>query len=82
MLPEDMPLKLSHNIGEALQVSIESLTFVERVRRETVTVAWKGAHECRENCTLCSIVPLVFPIKAFVHVDFEWLHAPEHTSAP
>lgn len=45
VLPEDMPLKITHNIGETLEVKIESLPFVER---------------------------------AFVHIDYEWTHSPEH----
>ncbi len=32
VLPEDMPLKLAHDIGETLQIAIEKLPFVERVR--------------------------------------------------
>ncbi|KAK4476761.1 hypothetical protein RD792_015937 [Penstemon davidsonii] len=45
-LPEDMPLKEAHDIGESLQVKIESLGEVER---------------------------------AFVHLDYECNHKPEHT---
>ncbi len=32
VLPELMPLREAHNIGESLQVAVESLDFVERVR--------------------------------------------------
>eukprot|EP00249_Psilotum_nudum_P008688 c21448_g1_i2 orf=336-1772(-) len=46
-LPEEMPLKEAHNIGETLQNKIECLTEVER---------------------------------AFVHLDFECEHTPEHSS--
>lgn len=45
VLPEDMPLKQAHDIGEALQNRIEELEEVER---------------------------------AFVHIDWEWEHDPEH----
>ncbi|KAG1446809.1 hypothetical protein G6F55_011388 [Rhizopus delemar] len=45
VLPPTMKLRESHDIGEALQVKLESLTEVER---------------------------------AFVHVDYETLHKPEH----
>lgn len=45
VLPEDMPLKLTHDIGESLQMAIEKLDNVER---------------------------------AYVHMDYEWTHAPEH----
>ncbi|KAL3819582.1 hypothetical protein ACJIZ3_005487 [Penstemon smallii] len=45
-LPEDMPLKEAHDIGESLQVKIENLGEVER---------------------------------AFVHLDYECNHKPEHT---
>ncbi|CAM8895541.1 unnamed protein product [Rhodiola kirilowii] len=45
-LPEDLPLKEAHAIGETLQIKIESLPEVER---------------------------------AFVHLDFECDHKPEHT---
>lgn len=45
-LPEDLPLKDAHTIGETLQIKIESLSEVER---------------------------------AFVHLDFECDHKPEHS---
>ena len=45
-LPEDLPLKEAHMIGEALQVKLEKLPEVER---------------------------------AFVHLDFECEHKPEHS---
>uniref|UniRef100_A0A0C9S9F6 TSA: Wollemia nobilis Ref_Wollemi_Transcript_932_1874 transcribed RNA sequence n=1 Tax=Wollemia nobilis TaxID=56998 RepID=A0A0C9S9F6_9CONI len=45
-LPEDLPLKEAHMIGESLQIKIESLEEVER---------------------------------AFVHLDFESEHKPEHS---
>ncbi|EHA8588008.1 metal tolerance protein 4 [Cocos nucifera] len=45
-LPEDLPLKEAHAIGESLQIKIEELTEVER---------------------------------AFVHLDFECDHKPEHS---
>ncbi|KAG6694016.1 hypothetical protein I3842_09G028500 [Carya illinoinensis] len=45
-LPEDLPLKEAHTIGESLQIKIEELTEVER---------------------------------AFVHLDFECDHKPEHS---
>lgn len=45
-LPEDLPLKEAHSIGESLQVKIEQLPEVER---------------------------------AFVHLDFECEHKPEHS---
>lgn len=45
-LPEDLPLKEAHAIGESLQIKIEELAEVER---------------------------------AFVHLDFECDHKPEHT---
>ncbi|KAK6941950.1 Cation efflux protein [Dillenia turbinata] len=45
-LPEDLPLKESHAIGESLQIKIEELPEVER---------------------------------AFVHLDYECEHKPEHT---
>ncbi|XP_009770382.1 metal tolerance protein 4-like [Nicotiana sylvestris] len=45
-LPEDLPLKEAHNIGETLQIKLEKLPEVER---------------------------------AFVHLDFECEHKPEHS---
>ncbi|KAK5773375.1 hypothetical protein PVK06_049681 [Gossypium arboreum] len=45
-LPEDLPLKEAHNIGETLQIKIEKIPEVER---------------------------------AFVHLDFECEHKPEHS---
>lgn len=45
-LPEDLPLKEAHSIGETLQIKIERLPEVER---------------------------------AFVHLDFECDHKPEHS---
>nr|GME12807.1 metal tolerance protein 4-like [Ipomoea batatas] len=45
-LPEDLPLKESHTIGESLQIKIEKLPEVER---------------------------------AFVHIDYECDHKPEHS---
>ncbi|KAK8971321.1 Metal tolerance protein 4 [Platanthera guangdongensis] len=45
-LPEDLPLKEAHEVGESLQIKIEELTEVER---------------------------------AFVHLDFECDHKPEHS---
>lgn len=45
-LPEDLPLKEAHAIGESLQIKIEELLEVER---------------------------------AFVHLDFECDHKPEHS---
>lgn len=45
-LPEDLPLKEAHMIGESLQIKLEKLSEVER---------------------------------AFVHVDFECEHKPEHS---
>jgi len=45
VLPEDMPLKKTHDIGESLQMKLEELEDVER---------------------------------AFVHIDWEWEHSPEH----
>lgn len=45
-LPEDLPLKEAHSIGESLQINIEKLPEVER---------------------------------AFVHLDFECDHKPEHS---
>ncbi|KAL3828895.1 hypothetical protein ACJIZ3_017697 [Penstemon smallii] len=45
-LPEDLPLKEAHSIGETLQIKIEKLAEVER---------------------------------AFVHLDFECEHKPEHS---
>lgn len=45
-LPEDLPLKVAHTIGETLQIKIENLPEVER---------------------------------AFVHLDFECDHKPEHS---
>jgi len=45
-LPEDLPLKVAHAIGESLQIKIENLAEVER---------------------------------AFVHLDFECDHKPEHS---
>lgn len=45
-LPEDLPLKEAHAIGESLQIKIEELPEVER---------------------------------AFVHLDFECDHKPEHS---
>ncbi|KAE8678837.1 Metal tolerance protein 3 [Hibiscus syriacus] len=45
-LPEDLPLKEAHHIGETLQIKIEKLQAVER---------------------------------AFVHLDFECEHKPEHS---
>ncbi|KAL0460484.1 UNVERIFIED_CONTAM: Metal tolerance protein 4 [Sesamum latifolium] len=45
-LPEDLPLKEAHTIGETLQIKIEKLTEVER---------------------------------AFVHLDYECEHKPEHS---
>jgi len=47
VLPEGMPLKSTHDIGEALQMKLEALDDVQR---------------------------------AFVHMDYEWEHAPEHRS--
>ncbi len=44
-LPEDMPLREAHNIGETLQNKLEALPEVER---------------------------------AYVHLDFECDHKPEH----
>jgi len=46
VLPPEMPLKETHDIGEALQIKLESLPSVER---------------------------------AFVHVDYEGSHKPEHS---
>ena len=45
-LPEDLPLKEAHAIGESLQIKIEELAEVER---------------------------------AFVHLDYECDHKPEHS---
>ena len=45
VLPEEMPLKEAHDIGESLQIKLESLDEVER---------------------------------AFVHLDWEFEHKPEH----
>lgn len=45
-LPEDLPLKEAHAIGESLQIKLEKLPEVER---------------------------------AFVHLDFECDHKPEHS---
>lgn len=45
-LPEDLPLKEAHAIGESLQIKIEELPEVER---------------------------------AFVHLDYECDHKPEHS---
>ena len=45
VLPEDMMLRDAHEIGEALEIKIERLDWVER---------------------------------AFVHLDYEWSHKPEH----
>ena len=45
-LPEDLPLKEAHAIGESLQEKLEKLSEVER---------------------------------AFVHLDFECEHKPEHS---
>jgi divalent metal cation (Fe/Co/Zn/Cd) transporter len=39
------PLKVSHDVGESLQIAIERLETVER---------------------------------AYVHIDYEWTHSPEH----
>ena len=46
ILPEDLPLKEAHAIGESLQIKLEKLPEVER---------------------------------AFVHLDFECDHKPEHS---
>lgn len=46
VLPPEMPLRETHDIGEALQIKLESLPSVER---------------------------------AFVHVDYESSHKPEHS---
>ena len=45
VLPEEMSLRVAHDIGESLEIKIESMEDVER---------------------------------AFVHLDYEWEHAPEH----
>lgn len=45
VLPENMPLKESHDIGEALQFKLEKLSMIQR---------------------------------AYVHLDYEWDHQPEH----
>lgn len=45
-MPEDLPLKEAHGIGESLQIKIEELPEVER---------------------------------AFVHLDYECDHKPEHS---
>ena len=45
VLPEDMPLRQTHDIGEGLQIKLEALDEVQR---------------------------------AFVHIDYEWEHKPEH----
>ncbi len=45
VLPESMPLKEAHDIGNALETKIEALPYVER---------------------------------AFVHLDYDWTHVPEH----
>jgi len=45
VLPEDMPLRQTHDIGESLQIKLEQQEDVER---------------------------------AFVHIDWEWEHSPEH----
>ena len=45
MLPEEMPLREAHDIGESLQIKLELLDEVER---------------------------------AFVHLDWEFEHKPEH----
>lgn len=45
-LPEDLPLKEAHDIGQSLQIKIEELEEVER---------------------------------AFVHLDYECFHKPEHS---
>ena len=45
VLPENMPLRQTHDIGEALQIEVEALDQVQR---------------------------------AFVHIDYEWEHKPEH----
>ncbi len=45
VLPEEMTLRDAHEIGEALEIKIERLDWVER---------------------------------AFVHLDYEWSHKPEH----
>lgn len=39
------PLRVAHDIGEALEIEVEALECIER---------------------------------AFVHLDYEWLHRPEH----
>ena len=45
VLPEEMPLRMAHDIGESLEIKIEDFEDVER---------------------------------AFVHLDYEWEHKPEH----
>lgn len=45
VLPENMPLREAHDIGESLQIKLEELEQVER---------------------------------AFVHLDYEYMHKPEH----
>jgi len=45
VLPADMPLRMTHDIGESLQIKLEMLPEVDR---------------------------------AFVHIDYECTHKPEH----
>lgn len=85
VLPPDMPLNVAHDIGEALQTKLEGLELVS-----TAPSSLNASHSLRRcivlprHCFSMRTVPWGPTLtmrkveRAFVHLDYETSHKPEH----
>ncbi|CAI5462274.1 unnamed protein product [Closterium sp. Yama58-4] len=79
VLPEDMPLKEAHDIGEALQNKLERLPEIERA---FVHLDYEVSHRPEHHHHLSTFNNKLERLpeieRAFVHLDYEVSHRPEH----
>lgn len=67
VLPEDMPLRTTHDIGESLEKKIEELSVVSAPPPAGCARAMLLTRTVRAQVE-----------RAFVHLDYEWTHKAEH----
>ncbi|CAI5965992.1 unnamed protein product [Closterium sp. NIES-65] len=74
VLPRDMPLEETHDIGESLQNKLERLPEIERA---FVHLDYEETHDIGESLQN-KLERLPEIERAFVHLDYEVEHRPEH----
>lgn len=71
VLPQDTPLTMSHDVGEALQIKIETIPGVGSLLLSLLPF----------SSSPLSLLFFLSPDRAYVHLDYEFEHKPEHKIA-